>query len=292
MLLRKVQKNLESRRCFQDWFEGVERHVGANFAKLFQFQSKWQLGTFPENHLCVHEPSLESLKRSHKETHSAFSHNCISSCPSSAATIVLNELNWTEALEEVFKKNREDDPTLLWQVFGSATGLARYFPGDGRKSIPRFRQMRSDIFRFVNLEDDLKKRPIADQSGGFASKRPLARASNSEAPQRSANVSPPGGEEETVDALVLCYFANGGHRRTRSDETYANPVSRRRKRNFDLKAVRRAYRVLLYCRFGLFFLCYSSVKSVPQKVLLLALESQQPSCVSFSLDEEFDYFIS
>lgn len=52
-----------------------------------------------------------------------------------AATIVLNELNWTEALEEVFKKNREEDPTLLWQVFGSATGLARYYPGTGtRKS--------------------------------------------------------------------------------------------------------------------------------------------------------------
>lgn len=46
-----------------------------------------------------------------------------------SATIVLNELNWTEALEEVFKKNREEDPTLLWQVFGSATGLARYYPG-------------------------------------------------------------------------------------------------------------------------------------------------------------------
>lgn len=45
------------------------------------------------------------------------------------ATIVLNELNWTEALEDVFRKNREDDPTLLWQVFGSATGLARYYPG-------------------------------------------------------------------------------------------------------------------------------------------------------------------
>ncbi|KAK0148027.1 Voltage-dependent calcium channel subunit alpha-2/delta-1 [Merluccius polli] len=44
------------------------------------------------------------------------------------STIVLNELNWTEALADVFKRNREDDPTLLWQVFGSATGLARYFP--------------------------------------------------------------------------------------------------------------------------------------------------------------------
>uniref|UniRef100_A0A665V2I0 Calcium voltage-gated channel auxiliary subunit alpha2delta 1 n=1 Tax=Echeneis naucrates TaxID=173247 RepID=A0A665V2I0_ECHNA len=54
------------------------------------------------------------------------------------STIVLNELNWTEALEEVFRKNREDDPTLLWQVFGSATGLARYYPAspwmDARKT--------------------------------------------------------------------------------------------------------------------------------------------------------------
>ncbi|XP_034144268.1 voltage-dependent calcium channel subunit alpha-2/delta-1 isoform X10 [Esox lucius] len=54
------------------------------------------------------------------------------------STIVLNELNWTEALEDVFKKNREDDPTLLWQVFGSATGLARYYPAspwmDARKT--------------------------------------------------------------------------------------------------------------------------------------------------------------
>uniref|UniRef100_A0A8C7P954 Calcium voltage-gated channel auxiliary subunit alpha2delta 1 n=1 Tax=Oncorhynchus mykiss TaxID=8022 RepID=A0A8C7P954_ONCMY len=47
-------------------------------------------------------------------------------------------LNWTEALEDVFKKNREDDPTLLWQMFGSATGLARYYPAspwmDARKT--------------------------------------------------------------------------------------------------------------------------------------------------------------
>ncbi|XP_028933433.1 voltage-dependent calcium channel subunit alpha-2/delta-1 isoform X4 [Ornithorhynchus anatinus] len=44
------------------------------------------------------------------------------------STIVLNELNWTSSLDEVFKKNRDEDPTLLWQVFGSATGLARYYP--------------------------------------------------------------------------------------------------------------------------------------------------------------------
>uniref|UniRef100_A0A6Q2Y0I2 VWFA domain-containing protein n=1 Tax=Esox lucius TaxID=8010 RepID=A0A6Q2Y0I2_ESOLU len=44
------------------------------------------------------------------------------------STIMLNELNWTDALEDVFRKNKEEDPSLLWQVFGSATGLARYFP--------------------------------------------------------------------------------------------------------------------------------------------------------------------
>uniref|UniRef100_A0A8C5ADD1 Calcium channel, voltage-dependent, alpha 2/delta subunit 1a n=1 Tax=Gadus morhua TaxID=8049 RepID=A0A8C5ADD1_GADMO len=50
---------------------------------------------------------------------------CVCVCVS---TIVLNELNWTEALEDVFRKNKEEDPSLLWQVFGSATGLARFFP--------------------------------------------------------------------------------------------------------------------------------------------------------------------
>ncbi|XP_078091695.1 voltage-dependent calcium channel subunit alpha-2/delta-1 isoform X2 [Mustelus asterias] len=44
------------------------------------------------------------------------------------STIVLNELNWTAALDHVFKYNKDKDPTLMWQVFGSATGLARYYP--------------------------------------------------------------------------------------------------------------------------------------------------------------------
>lgn len=45
------------------------------------------------------------------------------------ATVILNELNWTESLENVFVENRKEDPSLLWQVFGSATGVTRFYPG-------------------------------------------------------------------------------------------------------------------------------------------------------------------
>uniref|UniRef100_A0A3P8RVV4 Calcium channel, voltage-dependent, alpha 2/delta subunit 2a n=1 Tax=Amphiprion percula TaxID=161767 RepID=A0A3P8RVV4_AMPPE len=41
---------------------------------------------------------------------------------------ILNELNWTQALERVFIENRRDDSSLRWQVFGSATGVTRYYP--------------------------------------------------------------------------------------------------------------------------------------------------------------------
>ncbi|XP_010779749.1 voltage-dependent calcium channel subunit alpha-2/delta-2-like [Notothenia coriiceps] len=41
---------------------------------------------------------------------------------------ILNELNWTQALEKVFIENRRDDSSLRWQVFGSATGVTRYYP--------------------------------------------------------------------------------------------------------------------------------------------------------------------
>ncbi|KAG8508443.1 Voltage-dependent calcium channel subunit alpha-2/delta-1, partial [Galemys pyrenaicus] len=80
-------------------------------------------------------------------------------------TIVLNELNWTSALDEVFKRNRDEDPSLLWQVFGSATGLARYYPGRKRnlkneKSITYTRElientlneMSVGMFNFSTLE--------------------------------------------------------------------------------------------------------------------------------------------
>ena len=45
------------------------------------------------------------------------------------APVILNELNWTQALEKVFIENSREDPSLLWQAFGSATGVTRYYPG-------------------------------------------------------------------------------------------------------------------------------------------------------------------
>uniref|UniRef100_A0A7N6BQN7 VWFA domain-containing protein n=1 Tax=Anabas testudineus TaxID=64144 RepID=A0A7N6BQN7_ANATE len=42
--------------------------------------------------------------------------------------VILNELNWTQALEKVFMENSREDPSLLWQAFGSATGVTRYYP--------------------------------------------------------------------------------------------------------------------------------------------------------------------
>ncbi|XP_068132280.1 voltage-dependent calcium channel subunit alpha-2/delta-1 isoform X3 [Hyperolius riggenbachi] len=67
------------------------------------------------------------------------------------STIVLNELNWTAALDEVFKKNAEEDNTLLWQVFGSATGLARYYPASPWVDKSRT-QNRIDLY-------DVRRRP-------------------------------------------------------------------------------------------------------------------------------------
>lgn len=51
-------------------------------------------------------------------------------CLSFSAPTILNELNWTQALERVFIDNSREDPSLRWQVFGSATGVTRYYPGE------------------------------------------------------------------------------------------------------------------------------------------------------------------
>ena len=48
---------------------------------------------------------------------------------------VLEAINWTEGLEEVWKENREEDPDLAWQYFGSSTGFMRMYPGELNKTM-------------------------------------------------------------------------------------------------------------------------------------------------------------
>ncbi|KAI7791674.1 putative voltage-dependent calcium channel subunit alpha-2/delta-1 [Triplophysa rosa] len=68
------------------------------------------------------------------------------------SAIILNELNWTAGLDDVFRKNKEDDPLLLWQVFGSATGLARYFPASPWDDTQNNTNKKIDLY-------DVRRRP-------------------------------------------------------------------------------------------------------------------------------------
>ncbi|KAK1900791.1 Voltage-dependent calcium channel subunit alpha-2/delta-2, partial [Dissostichus eleginoides] len=65
---------------------------------------------------------------------------------------ILNELNWTQALEKVFIENRRDDSSLRWQVFGSATGVTRYYP-----ATPWRPPKRIDLY-------DVRRRPCYDSA--------------------------------------------------------------------------------------------------------------------------------
>lgn len=42
---------------------------------------------------------------------------------------ILNTAKWSTELDDVFRRNYNDQPDLLWQYFGSKTGLFRLYPG-------------------------------------------------------------------------------------------------------------------------------------------------------------------
>ena len=42
---------------------------------------------------------------------------------------ILNAVKWSEGIDEIFKKNMENDHEILWQYFGSQTGYMRFYPG-------------------------------------------------------------------------------------------------------------------------------------------------------------------
>ncbi|KAM7441152.1 Voltage-dependent calcium channel subunit alpha-2/delta-1 [Porites harrisoni] len=42
---------------------------------------------------------------------------------------IRNTIKWTSGLDPYFKENDREDPTLLWQYFGSSDGVYRIYPG-------------------------------------------------------------------------------------------------------------------------------------------------------------------
>lgn len=50
-------------------------------------------------------------------------------CCLSPDSAIVNGVYWSEALNKVFVDNFEQDPSLIWQYFGSAKGFFRQYPG-------------------------------------------------------------------------------------------------------------------------------------------------------------------
>uniref|UniRef100_A0A4W6CIJ9 Calcium channel, voltage-dependent, alpha 2/delta subunit 2a n=1 Tax=Lates calcarifer TaxID=8187 RepID=A0A4W6CIJ9_LATCA len=86
-------------------------------------------------HVCAHadggrrrgEPFVDDLNFKNKVNYSSSAVQ-IPTDIYKGSPVILNELNWTQALERVFIENRREDSSLRWQVFGSATGVTRYYP--------------------------------------------------------------------------------------------------------------------------------------------------------------------
>ncbi|XP_023033749.1 voltage-dependent calcium channel subunit alpha-2/delta-3 isoform X8 [Drosophila willistoni] len=53
------------------------------------------------------------------------------------ASDVIKAIQWSENLDQIFRDNYKNDPTLSWQFFGSSTGFMRQFPASKwKKDVP------------------------------------------------------------------------------------------------------------------------------------------------------------
>jgi len=43
---------------------------------------------------------------------------------------ILNTLQWTEKLDDVWKTNKDNDEALTWQYIGTQSGVMRIYPGE------------------------------------------------------------------------------------------------------------------------------------------------------------------
>uniref|UniRef100_A0A8P4FWL2 Calcium channel, voltage-dependent, alpha 2/delta subunit 2a n=1 Tax=Dicentrarchus labrax TaxID=13489 RepID=A0A8P4FWL2_DICLA len=116
---RDISKLLNSKR------KALEKL--AKEAELLQKEHVWQDGNPLESSTSLELEFVDDPNFKNKVNYSSSAVQ-IPTDIYKGSPVILNELNWTQALERVFIDNRREDSSLRWQVFGSATGVTRYYP--------------------------------------------------------------------------------------------------------------------------------------------------------------------
>uniref|UniRef100_A0A3Q3WHZ5 VWFA domain-containing protein n=1 Tax=Mola mola TaxID=94237 RepID=A0A3Q3WHZ5_MOLML len=116
---RDISKLLNSKR------KALEKL--AKEAELLQKEHVWQDGNPLESSTSLELEFVDDPNFKNKVNYSSSAVQ-IPTDIYKGSPVILNELNWTQALERVFIENRREDSSLRWQVFGSATGVTRYYP--------------------------------------------------------------------------------------------------------------------------------------------------------------------
>lgn len=84
----------------------------------------WNTKELPEDHFAIDPKFSQSIKinKNGSVVH-------IPTDVYSGGRKILNTIAWTNELDPVFKDNDKDNPSLLWQYFGSSDGVYRVYPG-------------------------------------------------------------------------------------------------------------------------------------------------------------------